>query len=96
MVEEIEAIQKRQKEEAEGYLRGVADRIRGQGVAAAVKVVLDETPAAAILHEASTGIDLVALTTHGYAGLKRLWLGSVADKVIRSSSVPVLVQRPKT
>ncbi len=37
------------------------------------------------------GIDLVVMSTHGYGGLKRLFLGSVTDKVIRSCEAPVLV-----
>ena len=37
------------------------------------------------------GIDLVVMSTHGYGGLRRLFLGSVTDRVIRSCEVPVLV-----
>jgi nucleotide-binding universal stress UspA family protein len=38
--------------------------------------------------------DLIVMTSHGRTGLSRLWLGSVADGVIRRSRVPVLVLRP--
>jgi nucleotide-binding universal stress UspA family protein len=38
-------------------------------------------------------VDLIALATHGRRGLPRLFLGSVADKVVRGSPVPVLVYR---
>ena len=51
-------------------------------------------PAKAILRHAGS-VDMVALATHGYRGLSRLFLGSVADKVIRSAQVPVLVVKPK-
>jgi nucleotide-binding universal stress UspA family protein len=34
------------------------------------------------------------MTTHGHSGLERLWLGSVADQLIRMSNVPVLLLRP--
>jgi nucleotide-binding universal stress UspA family protein len=37
---------------------------------------------------------MIALETHGRRGLSRLVLGSVADKVIRGASCPVLVHRP--
>jgi hypothetical protein len=37
---------------------------------------------------------LIALATHGRGGIRRLALGSVADKVIRGSEVPVLVYHP--
>ncbi|NLG61196.1 MAG: universal stress protein [Candidatus Cloacimonetes bacterium] len=36
-------------------------------------------------------VDLIAVTTHGRTGFKRLALGSVAEMVIRHSRVPVLV-----
>ena len=39
------------------------------------------------------GEDTFALATHGRRGLPRLFLGSVADKIVRGSSVPVLVDR---
>ena len=38
--------------------------------------------------------DLIVMTTHGRAGLSRLWLGSVADGVARHSRIPVLMLRP--
>jgi len=41
----------------------------------------------------SGGASLVVMTTHGRGGVDRLWLGSVADRVIRSATVPVLLVR---
>lgn len=38
----------------------------------------------------SRGVDLVVLGTHGRRGLPRVVLGSVAEKVVRLSPVPVL------
>jgi nucleotide-binding universal stress UspA family protein len=58
-------------------------------------VEIAEQPAAAILKEAKApAMDMVALETHGRRGLSRLFLGSVANKVIRGASLPVLVHRP--
>ena len=37
------------------------------------------------------GISLVVMATHGHGGVKRLLVGSVTDRVIRSCEVPVLV-----
>lgn len=37
--------------------------------------------------------DLIVLGTHGRRGMKRLWLGSSAEKILRSSPVPVLLVR---
>ncbi|MBI5473885.1 MAG: universal stress protein [Ignavibacteriae bacterium] len=41
------------------------------------------------------GLDLVVMATHGWTGLKHIVLGSVAEKVVRHSSVPVLTVKPK-
>ena len=38
-------------------------------------------------------VDLIALTTHGYTGLKHVWLGSTAERVVRHAPCPVLVVR---
>ncbi len=36
------------------------------------------------------------MTTHGRGGLQRAWLGSVADQLVRSLTVPLLLIRPRT
>ena len=41
-------------------------------------------------------IDLVVMSTHGRSGLKHLWLGSVAERVVQHAPCPVLVVRPRT
>jgi nucleotide-binding universal stress UspA family protein len=47
-----------------------------------------------VAEEKNLGADLVVMATHGRRGLKRLVLGSVAERVVRESSVPVLTIRP--
>jgi nucleotide-binding universal stress UspA family protein len=39
------------------------------------------------------GVDLVVMGTHGRRGLRHLVLGSIAERVVRESSVPVLTVR---
>ena len=40
------------------------------------------------------GADCIAMATHGRSGLRRLLLGSVAEVVVRRSSVPVVLYPP--
>jgi nucleotide-binding universal stress UspA family protein len=40
------------------------------------------------------GVDLIVIATHGRTGLKHMVLGSVAEKVVRLSPVPVLTVKP--
>jgi nucleotide-binding universal stress UspA family protein len=42
----------------------------------------------------SANVDLVAMATHGQTGLRRLLIGSVADKVLHDLTIPVLLIRP--
>lgn len=88
-------IRQRVEAEAQTYLDNVAERLRARSLQVQTQVVIHEQPAVAILEDASqSGIDLIALGTHGWSGLKRLLLGSVADKILRSASIPVLIHRP--
>jgi len=54
--------------------------------------LLEGEPAWQILRLArETGCDLIVMGTHGRRGLRRLLMGSVAEKVVRESDVPVLL-----
>ncbi len=57
-------------------------------------VVVHGLPAEEIIHTAQTHqADLVVISTHGRTGLKRFFLGSTAERVIRHVQCPVLVVR---
>jgi nucleotide-binding universal stress UspA family protein len=81
--------------QAQEYLEDVAARMHGQGIRAAGEAVVGWNAVDSILDAARPErVALVALATHGRGGLRRLALGSVADKVVRGADVPVLVYRP--
>jgi nucleotide-binding universal stress UspA family protein len=82
-------------EKANEYLERLAGELRSGGMRVEVHVEEHDAPGRAIAGIADKlDADLIALATHGYGGLKRALLGSVADKVLRSSPLPLLVQRP--
>jgi nucleotide-binding universal stress UspA family protein len=67
-------------------------------------VAIDDDPAQGIINVAENGDDaegvevfgggdVIALTTHGYSGLQQ-WVGSVAERVLHTSRLPLLVVRP--
>ncbi len=63
---------------------------------AKAEVRVHGSPAEAILQCASDdAVDVIAMTTHGRS-VSRMLLGSIADKVLRGASVPVLLYRPTT
>jgi nucleotide-binding universal stress UspA family protein len=80
---------------AETYLRGIAEELRLKGVDVEIRAEHGNMPATVIHHVADhVGADVIAMATHGYGGLKRTLLGSVADKLLRSSTLPLLILRP--
>jgi len=84
-----------ERDAANDYLRDIVERLRAQGVAATGLAVLGQGTAETILDLAgSSRVGLVALATHGRGGVRRLALGSIADKLVRAAEVPVLVVRP--
>lgn len=60
-------------------------------------VIAEEHIPKAVVHYAEENdVDLIALSTHGRTGLRHLALGSVAEAILRHSTVPVLsFPRPK-
>ena len=82
---------------------GISDALRDEGAEAVERVeklagdvpvetaVLEGSPSRVIAEEArADDADLVIMGTHGRGGIDRLLLGSVAERVVRCSSVPVL------
>lgn len=73
------------------WMAGDLSKSAGLRVSAMVR---DGRPFEEICNAAqSLGADLIALTTHGYTGLRRVWLGSTAERVVRHARCPVLVVR---
>ncbi|HEV3258268.1 MAG TPA: universal stress protein [Gemmataceae bacterium] len=94
-VEQLQRLYRDEESEAGSYLERVAGRLRDRALKVQTRVVVHDQPAVAILEEVKAHrADLVALATHGRSGLPRLFLGSVADKLVRGTTVPVLLQRP--
>jgi nucleotide-binding universal stress UspA family protein len=82
--------------ESQEYLSAVKARLRKGGIAVETVVESERPGAVGILRCAEERlIDLIVMASHGRGGLKRLVLGSVADKVVRAADVPVLLVRPK-
>jgi nucleotide-binding universal stress UspA family protein len=81
--------------QAQAYLDRLAVGLRSDGMRVQTAAVID-LPATVILNYAHEhAVDLIALETHGRTGLARWLVGGVADKVIRSATVPVLLLRPQ-
>jgi nucleotide-binding universal stress UspA family protein len=81
------------------YLVGVAQRLAADWELTVTATLLDEEASvAATLHQhaVASGCDLIVMTTHGRGGMARMWLGSIAGKLVRQAPMPVLLVRPHT
>jgi nucleotide-binding universal stress UspA family protein len=78
---------------AETHLQDLAQRLAKDAVTATPFIRVG-APVDEILRFADENkVDLVVMGTHGRTGLKHLLLGSVAERVVRSSNAPVLTIR---
>lgn len=101
-VPESEALQRNHYEESmdalrqrvQAYLHAQAQALEDAGLDVTNEVRWG-SPAEVIVEVAARYAPgaLIAMATHGYSGLRRWALGSVADKVIHATTVPVLVVR---
>ena len=88
------ATQQLQKQ-AEQYVAQLVERLRTRNLRVDQQVVVSAQPASAILEQSQQQPDtLLAMSTHGRGGLVRAFLGSVADKVLRGATTPMLIYRP--
>jgi nucleotide-binding universal stress UspA family protein len=80
-------------QEAWDYLEKIVSRLRKKRVRAFAVVVYGKDAVQICDFARKNRFDLVAMATHGRSGISRWALGSVADKVLRCSAVPVMLIR---
>ena len=85
------AAEKMSAELAHDYLEDVAAGIREQGVAVQVAGIEGEPYVEIIRFTEEQGADMIVLSTRGHSGFSRWLMGSVADRVVRGATVPVLL-----
>jgi len=79
----------------ERYMQAVVAELHSGASVEVTHAVVQGAPAEMIRTRAhEVGADLIVMTSHGRTGLSRAWLGSVADAVVRRSTIPVLMLRP--
>ena len=81
--------------EAEGYLAALKASLEKAGSRSIQTHVWYGAPASAIVEAARVNrADVILMSTHGRSGLGRLVFGSVAESVLRGTTVPILLVRP--
>ena len=91
--EDIEKIDAENRSAAEKYLSEVVSRAKYKGAQVQGEVFMGKAAEGIVDYAAKNGCDLIIIATHGRSGLSRWVWGSVADRVLRSANVPVLMVR---
>jgi nucleotide-binding universal stress UspA family protein len=80
-----------QRTHACNALRALAGELRSAGIPTRTVVVSGSTAEEIVAAAVRYQVDLIVMATHGYRGLKRWALGSVASKVLHTTSIPLLL-----
>jgi nucleotide-binding universal stress UspA family protein len=79
--------------QAERHLADLAERIAKDGVTATTFIRLGKPEDEIVKFASENKVDLIAMGTHGRTGLAHMLVGSVAERVVRTSKCPVLTIR---
>ena len=79
---------------AKKYISKVAGDLKKEGMAAKTAVVKGKADDEILNYAKKNAVDLIIMSTHGRAGISRWVMGSVADRVVRQSPVPLLLVSP--
>ena len=79
------------------YLARIESRLSSKGIKVKTESLEGNRPADKITEYAQKkGMDMIIIGTHGYTGLEKLMLGSVAFSVVHQCHIPVLLIRPES
>jgi nucleotide-binding universal stress UspA family protein len=81
------------KDRVENYLGKTGDSLKKRGVSVKTIVVSGNASDEILKAADQNNADLIAMSTHGRSGLRRLAFGSITDKVMHGSRIPVLMVR---
>jgi nucleotide-binding universal stress UspA family protein len=80
------------RDEASHYLDKIVEGLKEKGITARVEVLAGNPAEEILKYSQKNDIDLIIMSTRGRSGISRLVFGSVAEKVIRGSTIPVLIK----
>jgi nucleotide-binding universal stress UspA family protein len=79
---------------ARQYVDEMASKLKMEGVAATGNIIPGKAAEGILNYAQNNQVDLIVMSTHGRSGISRWAFGSVADKIIRHSLIPVLIVAP--
>jgi nucleotide-binding universal stress UspA family protein len=92
--EQVKKFESEHKAVAQDYLRKIPDRVKlTQGVQVQSEILHGRVADTLADYASRHPVDLIVIATHGRSGVSRWVWGSVADRILRSACVPVLMVR---
>jgi len=91
--EDVKRIDSENKATAESYLNQLVNRTKYDGVNVQAEMISGGAADSIAEYATKNGVDLITIATHGRSGVSRWVWGSIADRILRSSCVPVLMVR---
>lgn len=86
-------IEERNEKAAREYLDELVSRVNLGGVEVQKQFITGKAAESIAEYATKNDVDLIAIATHGRSGVSRWAWGSVADRVLRSACIPVLMVR---
>jgi nucleotide-binding universal stress UspA family protein len=90
---EVKRIEAEERKAAHDYLNNLLARIKYDGASVTAEVIEGRVAESLADYATKNGVDLIVIATHGRSGVSRWVWGSVADRILRSACVPVLMVR---
>ena len=91
-------LRQQKRTDVQAYLDDVGKRLKDILACPVICEVMDERDVgiseSICADAAKTGADLIVLSSHGRGAMGRFWMGSIADELVRTAPIPVLLARP--
>ena len=90
----IQRLEDDSKKTAQDYLDEQVKRLKARGIDVDAKVIFGLASQTLTQYAEKNGIDLIIIATHGRSGIREWFWGSVAERVLKTSKIPILMIRP--
>lgn len=84
-----------QQEKSKAYISKIEDELKSEGFRVSNLMRVGSVAETILGVSEELNVDIVAMSTHGRTGAARWLLGSIAERVVHNSSIPVLLIRAK-
>jgi len=84
-----------QEERSQAYIAGIENNLKEAGFKTSTLLRIGSVAEVILGVAEELGVDVIAMSTHGRTGPARWLLGSIAERVVHNSKVPVLLIRAR-